>query len=564
MNTSIFWFRAQALMVALALSACGSSSSPAADAGADLGADLGASADASADAADDADTAPTVCDAEAFAVAAATGHVRIGACAFEVEGVFAHDLVIEGLGPSRSVLRIGAENLGLIFVGGAHARIEGVAIESEGLVAVFGKDAASLELRDLLVTATRGVAIGADGVADVRLSGVRVAGSVDARLRGTPLLATTVSSMREAADATCASPAPTPECTPRETRAATCDGCTSFVEVCDACGAWRALLPSVGVWINHSDGDGHVEIENTIVTGFSRSAALVAGAGGSVDNFAAYDNAGMAFFVVGAASESLTLRESTLENTMHGPFGFGSGLVVVGGANVSSEMLVVRENDGAGLLLREASGSHTGLVVRGNENVGVVLDTTTDVRIGDAEAGVLIEGNRYIGVLANNSVRTTVENADIRSTRRDGVPELPLVELGEGLAVLGTSAGLRVADVRLVGNGRFGLAIGLPVTEGASGSEPVAGVYTDVSIDEGDSLEALGFVVGRFAPEAMLLGVYGESSRAAWSAPLAISDELRERDDTFFASITVVAMPVNLLLAAIPSSDWSGVIGPIM
>ena len=183
--------------------------------------------------------------------------------------------------------------------------------------------------------------------------------------------------------------------------------------------------------------------------------------GGDVDH-----NLGTGLMVSGGDA---TLEDLTISHTFRGfrliP---AYGLVAADGASVSTEGLVLLDNEEYGVLQDSSEVRHLNVQGSGNGAPAVWVQHSSYAEITGPNS--LIENNRLAGVVAIESSNLTVTDATISGTISETMAyETRQVMVGDGIHLVDTATSVRLADLTLSANARVGLLLD-------SGDAPFAGV----------------------------------------------------------------------------------------
>lgn len=351
-------------------------------------------------------TAAPVCDGTALASrlasAAAGSTVEVGAC--RIEGSFTVPAGVVLSGTEDSVIAAsGGPALTLVGTGDA-ASVRDLTIESDGPAAIVVR-AERATISSVTIALTDGVGIGAEGSASLTLSDVRVEGPIDAASAGP------------------ASVGDTPA--------------------------------RYGVALVNVRG---ARLEDVSLSGLGDYALFLLSTEATLERVRVSSTLGAAVLLSGG---SATLRDTQITGVFQGfrlmP---AYGLVVIGGARVETERLVVREVEGVGVFQDGSSGHHVDLTSSDNRGAGAWLQRTSGVAIEGASGE--LAGNGLAGVVALGGEGFSLRGARIEGTRlvTRVYAEAGSVMVGDGAQLVGT-VGSEISDVTLAGNARIGLLLDL-------------------------------------------------------------------------------------------------------
>lgn len=378
-----------------------------------------------------------LCDAaalqQALSQAGPGDVVTVGVC--RVEGRFdvPAGVTLSGAGVGQSVIVGPAGDTAVAVDAGEDASIvRDLSVESAD-VGVRVDEAGSAVVERVEITASRGMALGADGVASLALRSVV--------LRG-PLT-------REAAALLSSEPLPE-------------DTATIGLALLDVASA---------------------ELTDVEVSGFAGWGVLATDSTTTWTGGRVAQNLGAGIQVQGG---SATLDAVEVLDTLQGGLLRPSmGVVANGGAVVDTTGLALRDNDNFGLLIAGASGTHTDLLAQDGGDAAVWLQQATDVTLAGAE----ILDNRFGGVVALES--SDLELADVRVERTTLLTSVSgvqgRIEVGDGVQLVASTENIRLSRATLAGNERVGLFVDL-------GAGDASGIAID-DVDVTATGDAYGAVI---------------------------------------------------------------------
>lgn len=353
-----------------------------------------------------------LCDAGAIVAAleraAAGDTVRLGACLIEGAFEVPSGVAVEGRGAEETLLIAPPGRPGLVLSPGAMDAtcVRRLGVESSGPVGILARGTGSACLEDLSVRATLGVGVGAEGLSRITLSAMTISGPV-----------------------TSANQVSVPDpVTPM-------DSATHGL-----------VLVRVGM----------ASLAEVSVSGFAAAGALFSASSVAWSGGGAPRNLSLGLLVEGGSAVlgdvdlSETLGQTRLEPAYGGAF--------LGGVSVESHRLRVNDGEGRGLFHQGATGIHEEIEAFDNQNVAVWFEDVPSFELTGR-----ISRNRIAGVVAVDSQNIGVHDAQIdRSVRTTRVfPGSPPIDVGDGIQLVRTSTGVRVARVSLDGNERVGLLLDL-------------------------------------------------------------------------------------------------------
>jgi hypothetical protein len=282
-------------------------------------------------------------------------------------------------------------------------------VESDGVAAIALGGSGIARLADVEVRISRGVGIGAEGLAELVLQDVSVTGPVTAD------------------NATMQPVEPTPEVTATH-----------------------------GIVIVGIDSASLIEVE---VSGIAMVGALFVDSRTTWNGGGATDNLGTGLM---AAGGTIDLNALEVCRTLQGfrlPPVFGG--VFAGGVDVTSTDLDVCGNDGYGLVHSGASGHHENLVGADNANAALWIQQSTGVTVDGAMTS--FADNEFAGVVVIDSSDVTVADASVERTRQvvRTVGLTGRVEVGDGVQLVRSTDNITLRNINLVDNERAGLLLEL-------------------------------------------------------------------------------------------------------
>jgi hypothetical protein len=217
-------------------------------------------------------------------------------------------------------------------------------------------------------------------------------------------------------------------------------------------------------------------------SGFGRFGVLTVDSWVSWQGGSASENLGTSLMVQGG---SIALTNVEVCSTWRGLQPFAYGAVFRDGAFVSSDGLVLCDNEGPGALHDSVSADHRGLVASSNHEAALWVQSGIHFGLD----GAMLTDNGLSGIVAVASTDVSVRSSRIETTRQVTMidPIVGEIHVGDGMQfVSGSAAGLVVENVTFDRNERVGLL--LQLTDGTIPSGTVSGVVVNA---EGTAFGAL-------------------------------------------------------------------------
>lgn len=352
--------------------------------------------------------ADEICDAADLAQALGRGEplIRIGACRIDGDFSVPPGVVLAGAGPA-SVLA--GQDVTLEGTTGAAAiRLEDLTVEAGSRAGVVLRGDGSASVARIAVSAQTGVAFAADGLGTLMMSDVSLTGPVDA---------------------TNASQVPYP---PDRTMVAT----------------HGLVLAQVG----------QITMTDVNATGFAGAGVLLLDSETHWEGGGADGNLGIGAHIQGGQAE---LVDVSLSGTLRGTWGvptYGGAFTATAAVDTTN---LTADDNWFGLLQHGGSARHAGLSASSNQNAGVWAQYTDSVEL----EGVLAN-NQFAGFVAYEANGVHLHDSTISTTEEVLRPrgETGTVMVGDGVQLVGTTAGARLTNLDLVDNERVGLLIELDGT----------------------------------------------------------------------------------------------------
>lgn len=319
-------------------------------------------------------------------------------------------VTVRGAGAGTTILRSDAgQVLNVRTSAGSTSTVEGLTVESAGGAGIALGGAGGAALTDVTVSFTRGVGVGAEGLATLALTRVNVQGPV-----------TSANATMQPVDAT-------PE-------TAATHGLV-VVNVAEA----TAIELTVG--------------------GAALIGALFVDSDTTWTGGAANENLGVGLMASGG---TIALDSMEICRTLQGfrlPPVFGG--VFTDSVVVTSNEMTVCENDGFGLVHSDAGGRHTDLVGASNSNAALWAQQTSGLEIDGA--GTVFSDNEFAGMVFIDSSDIGVTGASVEGTRlaTRTVGLTGRVDVGDGIQLVRSTSAIAIDAVTLTDNERAGLLLDL-------------------------------------------------------------------------------------------------------
>ncbi|HJL18147.1 MAG TPA: hypothetical protein RMH99_20960 [Sandaracinaceae bacterium LLY-WYZ-13_1] len=258
--------------------------------------------------------------------------------------------------------------------------------------------------------------------------------------------------------------------------------------------------------------DAPVVLDDVTVRGFGRFGALFLDSHVAWEGGGASENLATGLMAVGGRVE---LTDVAITDTYRGLSPFAYGAVFRDGAQVVSDGLVLRDNQGPGALHDHATIEHAALEARGNDDPGLWVQSSARLGVD----GATLEDNAVAGLVVVDTEDVTVTGTTLSDTRM-AIRVVDDVELqaGDGIhLVMPTASSLRLEGVTASGNPRAGLLV--EVGDGALPDGAVSDVVVDAS---GDAFGAVAQTPSApLAPDVFGAGLERRGAAAANDAALA-------------------------------------------
>jgi len=349
-------------------------------------------------------SATSICDATqlASALASATSGstVQLGECTVTGSFTVPAGVTLAGRGVARTTLVVTGDTVGVsLTAGAAPSVLRSVTVRTDGSFGVLVTGSGAAAVRNVRVSATRGVGIGAEDVRSVELTSVRLMGPV------TPESAGIIN----------------PNALPVQTAT------HGLVLLRVATAAFTAVQ----------------------VDGFAAFGALIIDSATTWNDGGASGNVGTGAMVWGG---SATLRDLALTGTFRGLGDHPSDLVLASGARTSTHDVRVTESEGFGLL-QDGAGptTHRNLVATWND-AGGVWAQKGGARLTLLGPGTALDDNAHAGLVAIDVGLVSVNDAHANRTLLAALEGI--AEAGDAIQLVRTAGSL--SSVSLADNQRAG------------------------------------------------------------------------------------------------------------
>lgn len=349
------------------------------------------------------------CDADdlraALANASAGDEVHVGACRVEGPLEVPEGVTLSGEGIGQTTLFGPDDDVTVeVTTGGAPAIVRDLSIEPT-IDGIWLREAGTARIERVEITATKGIAIGVDGLTRVELASVSLRGPITA----------------DNADDLTSPPVATETAT-------------------------------VGLLAVET---GAVQLDDVDITGFAGWGAMLVNCGTTWTGGTVSENLQIGVHVQGGHA---TLEDVEIGSTLQGVQLLPSlALVGSGGTTLDSTGLELHDNENIGLLLSESSGAHTNLIVEDGGDAAVWLQNSGEVSLIGAE----IRNNALAGVMALASSGVHLSDVTVDGTAtRTTIDADGSSDVGDGIHLVG-STDVSIDGATLGGNARVGLFIDL-------------------------------------------------------------------------------------------------------
>ena len=376
----------------------------------------------------------------ALSSARAGDTVRVGAV--RISGgtlVVPPGVTLQGAGDGATVVVAPTDSVGIYLQtadGVADTRLTGLSVESGGTAAVLARGTGSAAVDRCTITASLGIAVGAEGVARFTVTDVTATGPV------TPAIADMLP--------------------PDVSAASTATHGLVLVNVADA--------RLTRVWMN----------------GFALFGALSIASGVTWSEGGADGNLGTALMAYGGTA---TLDSVQACGSLQGQSLIPAyGAVFAAGAVVDTTGFTACDGEGYGMLQHMAAARHSNLVATGNENAAVWVQFSESFSLAGSSSR--IADNAFAGVVGVEATNLSLSDAtisDTRLARRLAVGSSGTVDVGDGIQLNRSTTGVTLTAVTFDQNPRCGFVADL------DGGDTTGITLDGVTVSGADT--ALGVVV---------------------------------------------------------------------
>ncbi len=322
-------------------------------------------------------------------------------------------VTLVGSGPATVLQNTATDGPTLVVVASAGApptTVDHLNVVSNATAAIATGGGGEADINNVQVDATRGIGIGAQDLAVLKMSNVTLTGPV------MPSIATSV----------LASPTP------------------------DMTATHGIILLRVA----------SATLSNVQASGFELFGAQIIDSTTTWDGGGTSDNAGVGVMIYGGTAMLHSLVACrTLAGTRLQP---AYGAVFAQSAVVNTDAIQVCDGDDYGILEASgATGSQVDSTVTGNSMAGVWVQSVADVHL--TGAGTTLDNNGFSGVVAVDSSNVSVEDATISNTQL--VPRVlgssGTVQVGDGVELVRSTDGISLANLMIQNNQRAGALMDL-------------------------------------------------------------------------------------------------------
>lgn len=371
--------------------------------------------------------APEYCEAASLGGALAAARpgdiVRVGACRIDGSFEVPAGVTLAGRGRDTSAIATSGNWPAARLVPGVPpTRLVDISVVSAANVGILARGAGEVDLQHVAVRSTRGIAVGVEDLTAITMTDVAMTGPVTASNQS----------------------------------------------------GW-----SNDPLITATHGLVIIRVENAYLTnvtstGFALFGALLVDDTTTWFGGGAPANIGTGLMIDGGAA---TLEDLDLTSTMDGDRGTNAyGVVFKDDCQVATARLNVSGGDDLGILQKTGRSRHEDLSVNGNGDVGVWLQACSSF---DLSGTSTVSANRFGAVVAVESQNVSITGARIDATRAEMhvLEETGTGQVGDGLQLVRTTVGVRLAHIALSGNERVGLLLEL----GGSSTNDI--VIDDVQVE---------------------------------------------------------------------------------
>jgi hypothetical protein len=308
----------------------------------------------------------------------------------------------------------GAAALTAETAAGAPTEVEGIHLESASGAALLVKGQGAFSGRRIVVDCSQGVGVAAEGTSTLELVDVQLKGGI------------TEATVKDLAYPLAASQA-----------------------------------PIIGLVLSKVQS---ATLERVDISGFGGFGAALAGSKVSWDGGAVSGNVGVGVIAEGG---EVSLKGLAVKGTLRGERGLAVlsyGVVVSGGASVTTDGLEISGGRGFGIAQQGSCAVHQGLLVRANDDVGLWLQNAAGSAGAPALAvrgGSKLHDNRGGGLFVLGSGGVELEEVEVSSTTKKTVSAgtLGAVEMADGIQLSGLTGGVTLENLTVSGNARVGILL---------------------------------------------------------------------------------------------------------
>ena len=339
--------------------------------------------------------------------------VTMGACTIEGTFEIPSGVTLEGADAASSIIKVLPGEIGLILSPGpGHTYVRNLRVESRtGTAAILAEDIAQVSLHNVTLVADRGIGIGLERVDAADFLDVGVIG---------PIFAANANDLALA-----------------DQNAVTGD-----------------VTATHGV-VFFDVGNAH--LFDLTTNGFAKFGALFVNSSIVWTGGDASANLGTGVMVDGGRASLIDIEiNETLKGLRLIP---AYSAVFANSADILTQRLIMRDNEGYGALHSEATAIHLDAVVEGNGDAGMWVQNVSFFEMAGPDT--VLKRNKFGGVVAVNSSNVALSDVTIDSTELSPWLLDPenFVMIGDGVHLDKTTQGVDLTRVKLVDNERVGLLI---------------------------------------------------------------------------------------------------------
>jgi len=367
---------------------------------------------------------------DALAAATSGETIHVGACSITGSFVVPEGVSLSGAGRgSTEIVAMDDEPAIRLLPGESATRVEDLDVTSGERVAVLAMGSGRAALARVGVTATRGIAFGAESLSELTMEEVELSGPV------TSATATSVS----------------PDATYEDT----------------------AIIGAIVTAVDSAT------LTDVTASGFASYGFVSVATNFTWSGGGAPRNLGTGLLVHGGSAD---LRGLSLGENLAGLMPLPVAGVFASGATVETSDLQVDASEGLGLLHDNVTVHHTDLIASDNADVALWVQRCPSFELSGSLSELV--GNRFSAIALFDTVETVISGARIDETA-EGVKidgELGTITVGDGVQAVTPGSTLVLRDLELSGNQRVGVLVDLTESEATLALE-------DVVVDgTGDSL----------------------------------------------------------------------------